>query len=191
MSKMNKSVGRLDVNSLWEHNIGIAFTMLVIVHAMPPQMRPNDDLTYLAGMLHDIGYLVLAHIDVARSDELQTRMVTESERLSLAIEHDVVELTHDELGAELANHWNLSEEIVAAIRFHHEPSKSDSDQSLARIINLTEKLLPSFIFHERVDVTITPEDWLALGINPDSAQEISERIAEQAEQASQFISSFN
>lgn len=191
MSKLYQSFGRLDVRALWEHNIGIAFAMLAIAHAMPAKVRPNDDLTFLAGMLHDVGYSVLAHLDEERSNELQTRMDKEPESLSLSIEREVVEVTHDELGAELTRHWNLPEEIVAAIRFHHDVQKSNPTQPLARIINLAEKLLPSFGFHELIDITITPEDWQALGIDPERAEEISAQVAEQAEQASQFASSFS
>jgi putative nucleotidyltransferase with HDIG domain len=191
MSQVNQSVGRLNIHALWEHNMGIAFAMLAITRAMPVKMRPNDDLTFLAGMMHDIGYSVLAHLDVERSDELQTRMVTEPERFSLSIEAEIVELTHDELGAELARHWNLPEEIISAICFHHDVQKSDPAQPLARIINLAEKLLPSLGFHEFIDNTITPEDWQALGIDPERADEVNEQVAEQAEQASQFASSFS
>lgn len=191
MSQMNKSVGRLNIPALWEHNMGIAFAMLAIVHAMPAKLRVNDDLTFLAGMLHDVGYSVLAHLDAERSDELQIRMITEPNRLALDIELEIVGLTHDELGAELARHWGLPEEIVTAIRFHHDVSRSDPSQPLARIINLAEKLLPSFGVPELIDTTVTPEDWLALGIDPEQAEEVNARVAEQAEQASQFASSFS
>ena len=110
---------------------------------------------------------------------------------SLAIEREIVGLTHDELGAELARHWNLPVEIIVAIRFHHDSTKGDPAQPLARIINLAEKLLPSFGFHEIIDTTITPEDWQALGIDPERAEDISAQVIEQAEQASQFASSFS
>jgi putative nucleotidyltransferase with HDIG domain len=171
--------------------MGIAFAMLAIVHAMPAKMRINDDLTFLAGMLHDVGYSVLAHLDTEHSDELQIRMITEPKRLALDIELEIVALTHDELGAELARHWGLPEEIVTAIRFHHDVSRGDPAQPLARIINLAEKLLPSFGVSELIDTTITVEDWLILSIDPEQAEEISARVAEQAEQASQFASSFS
>jgi putative nucleotidyltransferase with HDIG domain len=191
MSQMNQPVGRLNIHALWEHNMGIAFAMLTIARAMPAGDRPNDDMTFLAGMMHDIGYSVLAHLDIERSDELQTRLLTEPGRLALPMERGIVELTHDKLGAELARHWNLPEEIVYAIRFHHDAQESDPAQPLARIINLAEKLLPCFGFHELIDTTITPEDWNALGIDPERAGEIGEHVAEQAEQASQFASSFS
>jgi HD-like signal output (HDOD) protein len=102
-----------------------------------------------------------------------------------------VELTHDELGAELARHWNLPEEIISAIRYHHDVQKSDPAQPLARIINLAEKLLPSFAFPELIDTAIATEDWQALGIDPERAEEINAQVAEQADQASQFASSFS
>lgn len=190
LAQVNKPVGRLNIPALWEHNMGVAFAMLAIVSAMPAKMRVNDDLTFLAGMLHDVGYSVLAHLDVERSDELQTRMVTEPNRLAVELELEVVGLTHDELGAELARHWDLPEEIVAAIRFHHDVHRSDSAQPLARIINLAEKLLPSSGFSERIDTIVEPEDWLALGIDPGRSEDIVVLVAEQAEQASQFASSF-
>jgi putative nucleotidyltransferase with HDIG domain len=191
MSQMNKPIGRLNIQALWEHNMGIAFAMLGITHAMPAKMRPDDDLTFLAGMLHDVGYSVLAHLDIESSDELQFRMLTETDRLALGIEREIVDLTHDQLGAELARHWNLPEEIVTAIRFHHEAEKSDPSQPLARVINMAEKLLPSFAFTELIDTTISPEDWQALGIDSERAEEISAQVAEQADQASQFASSLS
>jgi len=190
LAQLNKPVGRLNIPALWEHNMGVAFAMLAIVSAMPAKLRVNDDLTFLAGMLHDVGYSVLAHLDVEWSDELQTRMVTEPNRLAVELELEVVGLTHDELGAELARHWGLPEEIVAAIRFHHDVDKSDSAQPLARIINLAEKLLPSSGFSERIDTIVAAEDWLALGIDPERSEDIVALVAEQSEQASQFASSF-
>lgn len=191
MSKMDQSIGRLNILSLWEHNMGIAFAMLAISHAMPVKIRPDDDLVFLTGMLHDVGFTVLAHLDVERSDELHTRMVTESGRLLRSIESEIVEVGHDELGAELAKHWNLPEEIVTAIRWHHDVQLSPPGQLLARIVNLAEKLLPEFGFNEIIDTIINPEDWEALGIDPAMAAEISDQAAEQAEQASQFASSFS
>lgn len=37
---------------------------------------------------------------------------------------------------------------------------------------------------------VGPEDWLALGIDPACSEDIIALVAEQAEQASQFASSF-
>lgn len=192
MSLIKKPSGRFDLQKLWLHNLGIAFGMLAITRAMPSRLRPLEDHTFLAGMLHDIGFLALAYLDASRSDALHDKLEQEPERPSLDIERELLGITHDELGAELAQHWNLPEEIVAVVRYHHTPGvTADSPgQPLAHIVNLAEKLLPAFGLHEYVDPVITPEDWQVLGISPDKADEIVSHVAEQADQALQFVSHF-
>ncbi|HLP97687.1 MAG TPA: HDOD domain-containing protein [Sideroxyarcus sp.] len=193
MSLVNKPIGRFDPQDLWLHNMGVAFAMLPVVHAMPARSRPQDDLIFLAGMLHDIGYLALAHLDTQSSDDLHTRMIIEPNRPSIEIEREIVEVTHDELGAELATYWNLPSEIIAVLRYHHTPdaAAATEGQPLVRIVNITEKLLPPFGLPEFTGNSVAPEEWAALGIDPDQAGEITERAIEQAEQAYQFASTFS
>ena len=196
MSLMKKPAGRFNVQDLWLHNLGIAFGMLAITRAMPAKIRPQEDQAFLAGMLHDIGYLALAYLDSARSDALHDRLAGEPDRPALDIEREMLGVTHDELGAELARSWHLPEEIVVALRYHHKlglsiDSPEDSPgQTMARIINLTEKLLPSFGLHEYIDQSITVNEWQILGIGVEKTGDISSQVTEQAEQALQFINHF-
>lgn len=191
MSLASKSIGRFDPQELWLHNLSVAFAMLPVVRAMPFKLRPQEDLIFLAGMLHDIGYLALAHLDVQRSDDLHMRIAIEPERPSIAIERELLVATHDELGAELAEYWNLPEELVAVIRYHHTPDapQAGAGQPLARIIHITEQLIPCMGLHEFVGNRVTDEEWAALGVDPDQAGEIAAQAIEQADQAVQFVSS--
>jgi HD-like signal output (HDOD) protein len=191
MSLVSKPVGRFDPQELWMHSMGLSFAMLPVVRAMPAKNRPADDMIFLSGMLHDIGYLALAHLDTQRSDDLHTRLVIEPDRLAIDVERELLEVTHDELGAELAKYWNLPSEIVAVLRYHHNPDAPEAaeGQPMVRIINLTEKLLPTFGLRENVGNYVTPEEWIALEIDPDKAVEITEQAVEQANQAAQFSAS--
>lgn len=193
MSLVNKPIGRFDPQELWLHNMAVAFAMLPVVRAMPARKRPQDDQIFLAGILHDIGYLALAHLDTQRSDDLHTRFVIEPDRLAIEVERELLEVTHDVLGAELAKHWNLPDDIVAVLRYHHTPELAEATegQPLARIVNITEKLLPQLGLHEYVGNYVAPEEWAALDIDPDRADEIAEQVVEQANQAAQFASSFS
>lgn len=193
MSLVSKPIGRFDPQELWLHNMSVAFGMLPVVRAMPARNRPQDDQIFLAGMLHDIGYLALAHLDTQRSDDLHTRFVIEPDRPAIEIERELLEMTHDELGAELAKHWNLPGEIVAVLRYHHTPDVAEAaeGQPLVRIVNITEKLLPQLGMHEYVGNYVAPEEWEALGIDPERADEITEQVVEQANQAAQFTNSFS
>ena len=186
--KAGTSESTLNQNDLWMHNLGIAFAMIAIGKAMPKKIRPQDDNIFLAGMLHDIGYLALAHLDPKRSNELHTYQAATPNRSILEIERSLMELTHDELGAELARHWNLPEEIISVIRFHHTPDAAETpgDQPLIRMVYIAEKMLPSFGMREHVESGISDSDWEALGIEPGNAEEILNQAAEQADQAVLF-----
>jgi len=193
MSLMTKAPGgRLNAQDLWLHSFGIAFAMLGIARFMPANIRPQDDQIFFVGMLHDIGYLALAFLDPKRSDKLHIHLAEEANRPALEIEREMLEICHDELGSELVRHWSLPEEIVAVVRYHHTPNAADAAtaQPFAHMISLAEKLLPSFGISECVIPGIGAEDWNALGIDPDNADEVREQVTEQAEQALQFASTF-
>lgn len=194
MSLMAKeSTGRLSMHDLWLHSVGVAFAMLGIARFMPAKLRPQDDQIFLAGLLHDIGYLALAFIDLKHSDRLHTRLAIETGCPSREVEQKILDICHDELGAELAHHWNLPDEIVAAIRYHHAPDTPGAAlaQPLVYMISMAEKMLGSFGINEHVDTSISADEWDALGIDPNKVEQVRDQVAEQAEQAMQFISTFD
>jgi putative nucleotidyltransferase with HDIG domain len=185
--------GEFRIQDLWLHSFRVAFAMQGIARAMPAEMRPQDDQIFLVGLLHDIGYLALAFLEPKLSNKLHNYLAAEPQRPSLEVEREILEICHDELGAELARHWNLPEEIIAVLRYHHSPDAAEASagQPLVRMINLVEKLLPSYGIIEYVTPDISLAEWEALGIDPSKAEEVKEQVNEQAEQAIQFASSFN
>ena len=193
MSLMSKPpASKLNMQDLWLHSFGIAFALLGLARLMPAKLRPQDDQIFLAGMLHDIGYLALVFLDPKQSDKLHNRLAAEADRCSLEVEREVLDITHDELGAELGRQWNLPEEIVSVLRYHHTPGEAEAalGQPLVQMIYIVEKLLPSFGIIEYQTPDIRDEEWEILGIDPSRAGEVKEQIDEQADQASQFASSF-
>jgi HD-like signal output (HDOD) protein len=184
--------GEFNMHDLWLHSFGVAFAMQGIARFMPEEIRPQDDQIFLAGMLHDIGYLALAFIEPILSDKLHNHLSAQPERPSLDVEREILDICHDELGAELAHHWNLPEEIIAVLRYHHSPDVAEATvgQPLVRMANIAEKLLPSFGIIEYVAPGISDEEWKVLGIDPSKAEEVKEQVDKQAEQAIQFASSF-
>jgi putative nucleotidyltransferase with HDIG domain len=192
MSSLAKShVGRLDIQGLWLHSLAVALALRTLANAMPRNIRPQDDEIFLAGLLHDIGYMVLNHLDPKLSDELHLRFATEKERSSIEIEAELLEISHAELGAELASDWGLPDSIVAVLRYHHEPQNDRAaGQPLTSMINLAEKILPSFGILEPAHPEIAAEEWLSLGIDPEKADELIEQVKLQAEEAKQTAGSF-
>ena len=175
----SESVGLLNIDGLWKHSLSVALTMDTLAQFMPDNRRPSDEEIYLAGLLHDIGFLVLDYLDAPLSDQLHARMEAEPGRQIEEIEAEMLEMNHSELGAELGRHWYLPDPIIAVLRYHHSPNDEHAvvGQPLVHMASLAEKLLPAFGIAESVQVdNITAKEWNALGIDPLKADEIASKI---------------
>jgi putative nucleotidyltransferase with HDIG domain len=177
--------GHLYMQKLWLHSLGIALAMCSLARALPSRSRPLDDEVFFAGLLHDIGFMALNHIDPVRSDLLQSRLAATPDRPVNEVEAKIIEIGHAELGAELAQHWDLPDSIVAVLRYHHTQAqaKTGAGQPLIGLLNLAERLLPVFGISEHVATDVTEQDWQALDIDPRHAEELVSGVRQQAEQA--------
>lgn len=187
-----KNTGLLNLQHLWLHSLGVALGMRTLSRAMPSRTRPMDDEIFLAGLLHDIGYMVLNYLDSGLSDQLHRKIAESPERSTHEVEAEMVPVSHSELGAELARHWDLPERIIAVLRFHHAPDSEEAavGQPLVTLLNLVERLMPSFGINESASAQVTKDDWTSLGIDPERADELTKAVHEQAEQAKQIASTF-
>jgi HD-like signal output (HDOD) protein len=191
-SLIKKPAGKLDVLSLWLHSLAISLAVKTLSQAMPRNTRPLDDEIFLAGLLHDIGYMVLNYLDQNLSDELHTRLVSQPDQSSAEIEAELLEMNHCELGAELAHFWNLPDSIIAVLRYHHDPENELAaiGQPLISMVNIAEKTLGALGIPEQWSPEITPKEWQALGIDPSMADELITKINNQAKEVRQVAGIF-
>ena len=180
--------GQLKANDLWLHSMGIAVAMRAIAKAMPARVRPQDDHIFLAGLLHDIGYMALGFLDTRASNALHAKLQTQTERPLLEIEQELLGMTHCDIGAQLGRHWDLPDEIIAVMRYHHTPDDENSagGQPLVSMVNIAEKILSEFGIAEPTAKEVTEQEWQELGIDPAKADDIRSQIMEVAGQAKEL-----
>jgi HD-like signal output (HDOD) protein len=190
--RSNFPESKIKTDELWLNSMGIAFAMGAIAKAMPSRTRPSEDKVFLAGLLHDIGYIALCHLDVKASDALYDEFQLQTDRSVLEIEQNLLVMTHCEIGAQLGQQWELPEDIIAVIRYHHSPEKEEAaeGQPLVRMVNIAEKILPEFCIFKHNNKEVTDQEWNDLGIDPADADEIRNNIAEVSAQAFEFAGSF-
>ena len=87
--------------------------------------RPNPDNDMVCGLLRDLGAMLIQRAFpedwaslAANPTERQLEQPCEAERMCFAVDHA-------EIGAELLKRWNLPDEIVEPIRFHHHPEMAN------------------------------------------------------------------
>jgi putative nucleotidyltransferase with HDIG domain len=184
-----KPSGLLNIQNLWQHSLSVAMSMDTLARLMPDQLRPSDDEIYLAGLLHDIGFLVLDYLDTRLSDEFHARMAVEPGRPVEEVEAEMLEMNHGELGAALGRHWGLPEDIIAVLNYHHAPAdaRATAGQPLVTMANLAEKLLPTFGISESVTPDIGADEWRALGIDPALESEIMSAVENNIREVSSMF----
>jgi len=177
-SMIRKPAGLLNIQSLWRHSLAVTITMETLARCMPQDRRPPDDEIYLAGLLHDIGFLVLDYLDPQLSDKLHARLAVDRKSEMEEVEAEMLEMDHGELGALLGRRWNLPEPVIASLNYHHAPNdeQAAAGRNLVALANLAEKMLPTFGFAESALKDIPDEEWQSMGIDPPCVAEIKAKV---------------
>ena len=89
---------------------------------------------YTAGLLQDIGELVLERFADAQRAHIESAVAAGMPRL--AAEAETLGLSHAEVGARLAQRWNFPELLVDTIRNHHTPERATVDAMLTNVVHL-------------------------------------------------------
>lgn len=170
--------GLLNVQHLWKHSMALAVAMDALARAMPRSMRPPDEDIYLAGLLHDIGFLVLDYVEPELSNRFHERRSGKDALPDAALEAEMLEMDHCELGALLASHWNLSGNIIEVLRKHH--AVMESSLPLVLMTRLTENLLSTFGVNGHAEIDAA--EWQALGISEERIEEVRAAMLERADE---------
>lgn len=124
------------LRDLWLHSFAMAIGMRTLSNMLPRAFRPAEEMLFLSGLLHDLGYLALAHLAPDEFDAFIEHLESYPEASPTSAEMAKFGITHAELGEILARNWNLPEEVIGVISGHHntEPDTGNVPVILARLI---------------------------------------------------------
>jgi len=112
----------LSLENLWRHSMTVGGFAKRIAKAQGVD-RKTTDHTFIAGLLHDVGKLVLAAKVTEEYASVLARAAENGTPLHEA-EREILGATHGELGAYLLGLWGFCDGIVEALAFHHDPANS-------------------------------------------------------------------
>jgi putative nucleotidyltransferase with HDIG domain len=110
-------------------------------------------MAYTAGLVHDIGKVVLDQY-VGDVYPLFYRRVMERAEDAIKIEKRLFNADHAKVGALLARQWSFPDPLTDAIRHHHHPGSARKHPELAKIVYVADLLMSRFLVGleiERVD----------------------------------------
>ena len=148
----------VDGTQLWKHSLTTAFGCKFIAE----DIGEDSNLLFTAGLLHDIGRVVLAQAKGAEYGQLYNQAVsagvnpTEREKAAYGF-------THADVGACLMESWKLPAQLIAAVRFHHQPAAAGVAKKTAAGVCVGNALAHIFE-HPAENLGENPELQGALGL---------------------------
>lgn len=121
-----KNLGQFDLGVFWRHGICTAACAKVLAK----RLGLNPEIAFTAGVLHDIGKLIIAMEYPAAAkgvDEGSDESLLEAER-------NLIGYDHAALGGELAKRWKFPQSIRDAIRLHHSPQEASGRGGLSDVV---------------------------------------------------------
>lgn len=114
-----------EMRQLWRHSYLVAY----FAHNLAKRTRRRNEVlddVYVGGILHDLGKIVANSLHPDLLEKIK-RFCAEKEIPESMLESFSVGLNHAEIGALIASNWNFPDQLVDAIRFHHEPRKAEEE----------------------------------------------------------------
>ncbi|MBN2233273.1 MAG: HDOD domain-containing protein [Deltaproteobacteria bacterium] len=166
--------GNYSPKSIWEHSVccnGLLHELHERVHE-----RKIDETRATAGLLHDIGMLLLLQQFPAEYGRILVRCDREGGRGLVAMEREVFGVDHAQLGAWLLNWWNMPLPIIAATLYHHHPPAGGNpdDAAFLTLVHIAD-LLAMSAFARSWPGDPDPEIIARAGISGEIMQEYRER----------------
>ncbi len=126
----------LPANDLLDHLLAVA----IGAEELGKRLRVSvPHYTFTAGLLHDIGKIVLGTF--LEVDGEAIRQVAFEEQISFeAAEDRVLGINHAEVGAALLESWQLPEGIVQVVRWHHSPELAGAEALTADLVHAADML---------------------------------------------------
>jgi len=119
---------------LWTHSIGGGIAASALGEKLGATDGSKEEL-FVAGLLHDMGKLVLAKFLSSATPE-QKVILNQGSPASLDVERELTGFDHAELGLVIAQRWKLSEMLGEIIRWHHAPSMAQTYPHGAFLVHL-------------------------------------------------------
>lgn len=180
--------GPLGVRAYWIGAVYTATLMQALAGRVSARWRPNPGLAYLAGLVHNIGFLLLGHLLEAEFNALNQAVEQQPERSLLEIEAEVLGVSHCELGLWLLRKWKLPSEVLVTTLNHHNPDYRGDAAVYAHLALVANHLLKRHGIGDGESTELPPQVLNALGFTAEAAESTLDTLLAERDDLDALVS---
>lgn len=153
----------------WEH----CFATAAAAEALQRRVNAQTNDGFVAGLLHDIGRIVLDQYFPKEFQEIVA--MAETQKISLLeAERKILGVTHGDIGYWVTEKWNLPSMLTDSILFHHSPFSCRESYVLTSIVHVADVISKAFGSYMAKELVPPPKDDSAFSLlNLDSEKVMS------------------
>lgn len=175
----------LPAGELWRHSLAVS----VAARGLAAELKlPAADEIFTAGLLHDVGKLILGHFVQEDYPEIE-RALAQGMTFEGA-EAAVLGIDHAEIGARVLAQWSLPENIVHAVRWHHAPEKFgsvDITLDVVHVANMLCLMIGIGVGREGLLHEPSPIVTRRLGLEPNHLEKVASQTLQWVSELSQAM----
>ncbi len=174
----NPSEGALGLNAFWRHAVYSATLCQLTARELPANLGIKPGMAYLAGLLHNIGFLLMGHV-LKPEFYLLNKVVGANPDIPVTlIEKRVLGITHGQIGAWLMRAWNMPGELLVAVREHHNEYYHGQYAGYANLVQLIDHLLKGYEIGDAASAELPTKLLNNLGLNEEQVRDLAIHILE-------------
>jgi putative nucleotidyltransferase with HDIG domain len=178
----------VDMKSFWSHSIGCGLVARALADLTGK--FENVESLFVAGLLHDIGRLLLL---IKAPDELEKAIKASEVSGDPLFEEEkrLLGFDHSEVGAALVKMWGLPQRLEEAVKYHHKPEEAENFPSEAAISSIADSIANSLGLGSSGETncpSVEVRVWETLGITePTVLLIIEEKVSLQFEEVTKIF----
>lgn len=186
-SYFSRPIPGVDEKKLWEHMVLTAMTGEVVAEVLS---FPNREEIFMAGLLHDLGKIVMGIISPRYLSEVVKYAKVAGKRF-YDVERELEAPDHCELGQIVFEMWNMPDIVIETAAHHHDPFDVSEDALkdtvfMVHVANAVSNILLDG-YGMNFDVPdLKPEVWKYLRLKP----KIFEKILNRAQEKMSYVEEF-
>ena len=176
----------VDMNDFWSHSLYTGIAARTIAHTL---RAPNTERYFIAGLLHNIGALVL-YLRTPDGAAQALKRAREGNEILYQVEQELLGFGHGEVGARLLEMWRLPDAFQTAVRYHHTPLQAEQHRLETAIVHLADIIAASVHNADAETGRVPPMDpqaWELVGLPIDSMEALIREADNAFEEARAVI----
>lgn len=186
MRKSNVKIKTFDPRRYWEHCLATGIASRIICKKLQTDPQAVDEF-FVAGLIHDIGKLVLA-LGMPMVYAKTLHYAKKNSLNGVESELKIIGMDHTEVGSLLAQKWSLSEALIDSILCHHEPEKKHGNLTwVVHVANYFAQKKGYVNAGEFGQSALNPVAGAVLGLSEAEVENSLAKLPEEIEKAAVFL----